>query len=278
MFQGRKLLVATKHQKELIIGPILEKVLGVGVQLAQNIDTDTFGTFSGEIKRLDDALSTARQKCNAALANTHYDLAIASEGSFGAHPTLFFSQVNEELVLLVDKKNNREYFERVVSIETNSNQAKITNEDALISFAKQAKFPSHALILSKAVDDYSEVYKGITKWDELIKTFHYLKELNETVFVTTDMRSMFNPMRQVVIKQAANQLAERLITHCPSCDLPGFGVFSSESGLPCKVCSLPTNGTLKKVVTCTFCSYKSEIHFPNNKMHEDPMYCNFCNP
>ena len=103
MFQGRKLLVATKHQKELIIGPILEKVLGVGVQLAQNIDTDAFGTFSGEIKRLDDALSTARQKCNAALANSHYDLAIASEGSFGPHPSYFFSYSDDEFFETLDK-------------------------------------------------------------------------------------------------------------------------------------------------------------------------------
>lgn len=278
MFQGRKLLVATKHKKELIIGPILEKVLGVGVQLAQNIDTDTFGTFSGEIKRLDDALSTARQKCNAALANTHYDLAIASEGSFCAHPTLFFSQVNEELVLLVDKKNNHEYFERVVSLVTNFNQAQITSEEQLIAFAKQAQFPGHALILRKSQTDFSEVYKGITNWDELIKIFHYLKACNPTVSVETDMRSMFNPMRQKVIIQATEQLAKRLTIDCPSCNLPGFGVVSNEIGLPCKACGLPTSGTLKKIITCTFCSYKSEIHFPNNKMYEDPMYCNFCNP
>ncbi|MBP5983779.1 MAG: hypothetical protein KA734_08645 [Fluviicola sp.] len=278
MFQGRKLLVATKHQKELIIGPVLEKVLGVGIQLAQNIDTDTFGTFSGEIKRLDDALSTARQKCNAALANTLYDLAIASEGSFGTHPKLFFSQVNEELVLLVDKKNNREYFERVVSLATNSNQADISNEEQLTAFAKHAQFPSHALILRKSVADFTEMYKGITDWDELIKIFHHIKKFSATVSVETDMRSMFNPMRQAVIKQATVQLAKRLSNDCPSCNSPGFGVVSNVSGLPCKACGLPTNGTLKKVVTCTFCSYKSEIHFPNNKMHEDPMYCNFCNP
>ena len=278
MFQGRKLLVATKHQKELIIGPVLEKVLGVGIQLAQNIDTDTFGTFSGEIKRLDDALSTARQKCNAALTNTHYDLAIASEGSFGAHPTLFFSQVNEELVLLVDKKNNREYFERVVSLATNSNQADISNEEQLIAFAKHAQFPSHALILRKSVADFTEIYKGITDWDELIKIFHHIKKFSATVSVETDMRSMFNPMRQAVIKQATVQLAKRLSNDCPSCNSPGFGVVSNVSGLPCKACGLPTSATLKQVTTCSFCSFSTNILFPNNKMHEDPMYCNFCNP
>lgn len=278
MFQGRKLLVATKHQKELIIGPVLEKVLGVEVQLAQNIDTDTFGTFSGEIKRLDDALSTARQKCNAALANTHYDLAIASEGSFGSHPTLFFSQVNEELVLLVDKKNNREYFERVVSLATNSNQAQITSKEQLIAFAKQAQFPSHALILRKSATDFSEVNKGITNWDELLQIFNSLIKSSTTVSVETDMRSMFNPMRQAVIKQATEQLAKRLSNDCPSCNSPGFGVVSNESGLPCKACGLPTNATLKQVIICPFCSFSTSIQFPNNKMHEDPMYCNFCNP
>ncbi|MEN9977663.1 MAG: hypothetical protein RLZZ569_288, partial [Bacteroidota bacterium] len=67
MFQGRKLIIATKHQKEKIIAPIMEEALEVNALLVENFDTDVFGTFSGEIKRLDDALSTARNKCNRAL-------------------------------------------------------------------------------------------------------------------------------------------------------------------------------------------------------------------
>lgn len=54
MFQGRKLLIATKHEKEKAIASIFEKELGVKCFVAPNLDTDTLGTFTGEIERKDD--------------------------------------------------------------------------------------------------------------------------------------------------------------------------------------------------------------------------------
>ena len=57
MFSGRKLLIATKHQKEKAIAPILEKELGVIAILASNLDTDVLGTFTGEIERKEDPIT-----------------------------------------------------------------------------------------------------------------------------------------------------------------------------------------------------------------------------
>ena len=84
-------MVATKHGKEKVIAPILERSLGVKVLSTTNLDTDRFGTFSGEVERKGTPLEVARAKCEAALKLTGADLAVASEGSFGPHPELFFA-------------------------------------------------------------------------------------------------------------------------------------------------------------------------------------------
>ncbi|WP_229359370.1 hypothetical protein [Flectobacillus major] len=53
MFQGRRLLIATKHQKQKVIAPILEKELGVVCVVLPELDTDKLGTFTGEVNRKD---------------------------------------------------------------------------------------------------------------------------------------------------------------------------------------------------------------------------------
>ncbi|MFM8711078.1 MAG: DUF6671 family protein, partial [Sphingomonadales bacterium] len=88
LFTGRKLLIATKHKKEIVLSPLLEAALGVHCFTDDRLDTDLLGTFTGEIERLDDPLTTARKKCEQGMALTGCDLAVASEGSFGAHPSL----------------------------------------------------------------------------------------------------------------------------------------------------------------------------------------------
>ena len=67
MFKGRKLVIATKHEKEKVIAPILEKELGVKCFVAPDLDTDLLGTFTGEVERKDDPIITARKKCLIAM-------------------------------------------------------------------------------------------------------------------------------------------------------------------------------------------------------------------
>jgi hypothetical protein len=104
MFNGRKLLIATKHNKEQVIAPILEEGLGVHCFVPENYDSDIFGTFSGEVERKNTALETVRAKCLAAMAEFDCDLGIASEGSFGSHPSIFFAQADDEFLIFIDKK------------------------------------------------------------------------------------------------------------------------------------------------------------------------------
>lgn len=119
MFAGRRLLIATKHEKEKVIAPILERELGVTCFVSEKFDTDTLGTFTGEVARHDDPLTTARKKCQMAMVLNECDLAVASEGSFGPHPYLFFVPANEELLLFLDKKNNLEITVRELTTDTN---------------------------------------------------------------------------------------------------------------------------------------------------------------
>ena len=74
IFDGRKLVIATKHKKENVIAPLLEQYLSVKCIVPEDFDTDELGTFTGEIERKDDALSTVRQKCLLAMEQTQVEL------------------------------------------------------------------------------------------------------------------------------------------------------------------------------------------------------------
>jgi hypothetical protein len=104
MFKDRRLVVATKHQKEKILAPILDPALGVRCFVDETLDTDVLGTFTGEVERGLDPIAIARQKCLMAMDLTGCDLGIANEGSFGPHPSYFYLHADDEFVIFIDKK------------------------------------------------------------------------------------------------------------------------------------------------------------------------------
>lgn len=278
MFKGRKLLIATKHGKEKVIAPILENKLGVKCFVSNDFDTDVLGTFTGEIERKDDPITTARKKCLMAMQQYNCDMAIASEGSFGSHPSIFFVPADDEILLFIDKKNNLEIIARELSTNTNFNSEEIKTENQLKDFAKRIHFPTHGLIIKKARNDLTEIVKGITDWETLIVTFHRFIEKHKIAFVETDMRAMYNPSRMNVIEKATEKLIAKIISYCPQCNTPGFGITDAKQGLPCSLCGFATRSTLSYIYTCQMCCYTKEVKYPNNKITEDPMYCDFCNP
>ena len=278
MFKGRGLVIATKHEKEKVIAPLLEDALGVVCFIQDGFDTDTLGTFTGEIERKLDPISTARKKCLMAMGVSNCDLGIASEGSFGPHPSLFFSSADDEFLIFMDTKNNLEIIVRELSTETNFNGSEIKNEQELLDFADLVKFPSHGLILRKSRTDNSYMVKGITNLEDLKNSFHLMLEKFNTVYAETDMRAMYNPSRMIVIKNAAKKLADKVNSCCPQCDTPGFGVTDAKKGLECSLCGSPTNSTLSFMYSCQKCHFNKEELYPHKKTTEEPMYCDFCNP
>jgi hypothetical protein len=278
MFENRKLIIATMHQKESVIAPILEKELGVICFTDKTFNTDKFGTFSGEINRELDPISVARQKCLNAMKINSCDLGIASEGSFGPHPTMFFANADDEFLLFIDSKNKIEIIARELSTSTNYNAKKINNYQELLVFAEQVGFPEHGLILRKSKNEINSIFKGLVCQRTLKNSFDELKKKYDSVFVETDMRAMYNPTRMKVIEKATISLVQKIKSKCPSCLMPGFGITDSKSGLKCDNCGSPTNSPLSYIYVCKHCKYMKEELYPHKKISEDPMYCNYCNP
>ncbi len=278
LFQNRKIVIATKHEKEKVIKPILESNLDVHCFIPNNFDTDQWGTFSGEIERNEDVLNTLRKKCLNAMKENSCDLAIASEGSFGAHPTIFFAHADDEVVMLMDTKNELELVAREISTDTNFNGSYVENKSELLAFASKTKFPSHGLILKSSESSFEKAIKGITDEKLLLEAFENLSNQYGKVYVETDMRALYNPTRMTVIEKAVNKLVNVILSQCPNCETPGFTVTEVKEGLPCEWCNSPTRSTLSFISSCKKCNFASEEKYPHQKTTEDPMYCDFCNP
>ncbi len=278
MFQGRKLIIATKHEKEKVIAPLLEKALGVSCFVNENFDTDILGTFTGEIERNLDPISAARAKCTMAMELSNCDLAIASEGSFGPHPSMFFVSADDEFVIFIDKKNGLEIIARELSTATNFNGKDVKTEAELLEFSHTANFPSHGLILRRAKDDNHEIFKGITDINRLKEIFNKLFDAYQSVYAETDMRALYNPSRMIVIESVTHKLINKINSLCPQCGKPGFGITDAKSGLECSLCGSPTNSTLSYIYVCQYCQYTKEEMYPHKKTSEDAMYCDYCNP
>ncbi|OBX27259.1 hypothetical protein LX77_02786 [Gelidibacter algens] len=278
LFRNRKLIIATKHEKEKVIAPLLEAALGVICYVKEDFDTDALGTFTGEVERKLDPIATARQKCLMAMEAGNCDLGVASEGSFGPHPSFFFVSADDEFLILIDKKNNLEIIVRELSMATNFNGMEIKNEQELLDFANTVKFPSHGLILRKSKSDTESIIKGITDKQNLMKAYETLYEKFHMVYAETDMRAMYNPSRMAVIESAAQKLVARVKSCCPHCNMPGFGITEAKKGLECSLCGLPTNATLSYIYVCQQCQFQKEDMYPHHRTTEDPDFCNYCNP
>jgi hypothetical protein len=277
IFIGRRLVIATQHEKEKVIAPHLQ-AMGAQIFVPADFDTDQFGTFSGEIERKVDPLEAARRKCIAACEKYGCSIAIASEGSFGAHPGIFFVPADDEILVLMDLKYGLEIKAREISTQTNFSGANCSSWQEVKAFAKKALFPSHGLIVRIKQAEAADMVKGIINWQDLRMAVTMRLKKHGQVFVETDMRAMYNPTRMSVIEQAAIKLADSFNRLCPECRTPGFDIANIVEGLPCSHCGIPTRSTLSWLYECQKCKYHEERKFPNGKQQEDPMYCNWCNP
>jgi hypothetical protein len=272
LFQNRTAALATIHAKEKIIAPIFEQYnTGLQIRVA-SVDTDSFGTFTGETERKGSQTETARMKCMAAIEQTGLSIGIASEGAFGPHPSIPFVAANVEIVMLKDTKLSIEVCGQHLTSATNFSSQKVNSVEAALEFADSAGFPSHGIIVRG-----NPIVKGIHDYETLTFAVSQALAQQPLVQIETDMRAMHNPTRCRAIAAAAADLAERLMTLCPHCRLPGFGRGTNIQGLPCNWCGLPTQEAKGYWMECPTCQYREEV-LNSSEQYANPACCMFCNP
>lgn len=274
-YHGRRVALATKHGKLAQIGPALRAAVSLEV-VPVDLDTDMFGTFTGEIARPGDTLHTAIAKAEAAAHAGMISLGVASEGSFGPHPGSPFVSANLEIVVLVDLDIGCHIAEQVLTTNTNFAHVRLTPDQSPDDFAHSVGFPTHALVVQPSVGP-GTIIKGITDDAELKSaiTASAAASPDGQALVQTDMRAHCNPTRQLQIAEAANKLAKRLTVLCPACGAPGWGQVETKAGLPCEICGWPTNFTLTIINGCAVCSFR-EAHDLDEVAKAS--YCPMCNP
>ncbi|NMG20278.1 DUF6671 family protein [Brasilonema bromeliae] len=282
LFTNRVAVLATMHHKEKVIAPILEQELGIKVVVPKYFNTDRFGTFTREIKRVGTQIEAARLKAETVLTMTGETLAIASEGTFGPHPGSPFIPCNREVVILLDKTNGLEIIGQEISTETNFNHRIVNSLEEAQDFADTIGFPEHALVvsLSSSPRSQDEIIKGIKTREQLVEAVQF--GLNSSkdgkVYIETDMRALYNPTRMKNIAASTHDLVRKLNHACPNCSCPGFELVQRIKGLPCAYCHAPTQLTIAAVYKCQKCGFSKEKLFPDGLEKADPAQCLYCNP
>jgi hypothetical protein len=278
VYQGSQVAFLTQHGKEQLVGDRLEEALGCQLVHTSAYDTDLLGTFTNEVARQGSQLDAARAKAEIGMGLTGLHIGIASEGSFGPDPFVGFTPWNSEVLLWVDQQLGIEV-QGFAHGPAQSLQRTIQTLDELHSFVTEANFPSHHLNLRPEHALSAPWQKGISDMQELIQAFHVAQSLSAGggVVIENDLRAFSNPTRQALIRQATDDLIQKLRSACPQCAKPGFSLKKKLPGLPCRVCAQPTQLPIGEVWLCVSCTFEDKI-LVNTTELADPARCNYCNP
>jgi len=272
-------VLTTKHAKSRAIAPAFLRDLGAKVT-EYLFDTDTLGTFSGEIERKGNMLECARHKCELGLKNTGAYYGLASEGSFGPHPYIPFVFCDHEVLYFIDRQLDFHLYLSLLSTETNYLTRTIDCQRELEKIVKQALFPSHALIVRPNAGSKGPLFKGINTHIDLEKAFKESLKYSQDgkVWIETDMRADMNPSRMAVIGKLADDLAQRLSRLCPKCKVPGWGKVRIKKGLRCRWCDTETELVQSEIFGCTKCDYEEIVARADGLTKAGPENCPYCNP
>lgn len=278
-YQDAAVAFGTMHGKEGVVAPVLLGQLGLKV-VVPDLNTDVFGTFTGEKKRAGSQLEAARQKARKAMKLTGLPLGMASEGSFNPDSIFPFITKNIELLLFIDDNLGIEVEGVYVSRESNAVAGYATTLEEAKKIAHQAGFPNHGMVVRPSEKNWKGMRKGLTSWEEFEVAFtQIMKSLfTRRVYVHSDMRAFHNPTRMKVIRLAAEDLVRKLQAECPGCKTPGYGVIRWSTGLPCALCGLPTEFVRSHTLGCLKCDHTEEVSYPDKVQKADPSMCGYCNP
>ncbi len=277
-FHGKIFYFATKHGKEAILKPLLAE-FGMDC-IATPIDTDEFGTFSGEVERTGSVRETLRKKIKAAADQySEAQLILASEGSFGPHPLIGFMQTDLESLLLWDRETGSEIYAEYLATDPVHAENILGPRDDYRAFLKEIKFPDHGVIVHPE-GLLAPLFKGLHTVQAVEQAMLecFVASTTARVVLMTDLRACHNATRRDAIYNAGKKLIESLNSFCPTCKYPGFTVVETVPGLPCAACKEPSRIAKAVLLACPRCKTKEERPRPDGQRELDPSECEFCNP
>lgn len=272
-YQGIKAVITTQHAKEKLVAPSLARL---GIELMHyNFNTDSLGTFSGEIPRTSTQRETALQKARIGMKTTGLHYGVASEGSIGADPWVPFINSAIESIAWIDDVFGLEIVEFERGTEIIAVKTEVSSLGELDDFLERADFPRHGLIVYPS-SKKGPIYKGIRDLVALEDAISTVTK-NGKAIVESDLRAHMSPSRSEVIERCAEKLACRLAQLCSECGAPGFGTVGNVYGLKCELCGEVVKKAIRgEIHGCAKCDFREEKL--NGKTEVSAAQCERCNP
>lgn len=274
----RRVALGTMHGKAAVIAPPFA-ALGIGVEVPEGLDTDRFGTFSGEVARAGTMEQAARAKAKAAAAATGLPVGLASEGAYGPHPAVPFLALGQEMLLWHEVATGREVVEVLRDDRPVYDEALVGSVAEVEGFLARIGFPGVAVVVA-GEGAAVPLAKGLTDTRSVERAVAEALALADSgrARVMTDMRAHLNPRRMSVIGDLAQRMAARLAVACSACAAPGWGRLRLRGGLPCGDCGTPTGLIRDEIIGCTACGAEEPRPVPGMPEWADPGDCPMCNP
>ncbi|MBG6108837.1 DUF6671 family protein [Frigoribacterium sp. CG_9.8] len=274
-YTGATVAFATMHGKQYLAQQAFHEILDADVIAPAGLDTDQFGTFSGEITRTLSPRTAAQVKARLGiqLAGTPYGL--ASEGSFNSG--FGFLVEHHEVLLFIDQSRGIELVEGVIATSPLPPAREISTVDDALGYAAAVGHPEQGLMLrGGAVGELIE--KDLISVESLPGVVERTLRLSAgyPLTIAPDYRAHRCPSRADVITTLAYRMARRLATACPECHTPGFGQLDVERGLRCSDCGQPTRVIAADIHGCGLCPHTVRILRPDRVAA--PQWCDYCNP
>ena len=271
-FAGRRAVIVTKHGKERALDPLLRGRLGMYTEVLQ-LDTDRFGTFTGEVARAGSQLDALREKLRAGAEATPYDAVIvASEGSFSVDPYFPIVTLDIELVGLYDPSGEIEIVGRAIAPAAHAFSAEVTDENALAHALTRIGFPDHAAVLHDGLD----IHKGLRERGRIGSLVRAAWRRGVTPRIESDARAFMNPTRMALIAAACEDALALALSRCLRCAGIGYGLRELLRGLPCRDCGETTDMVCAELWGCRACGFTERR--PRSDDYADPASCPLCNP
>ena len=213
--------------------------------VAPDLDTDTLGTFSGEVPRPDALVETCAIKAELAFRSLDVDCAIANEGSYGPIDAVPLVPSGIEIMAFIDRKRGIRIIETLATHRTNWRLLRFKAGDPNVPAAVKAMgFPRYGVFVLVQQRHGSHPIKGLDPLDDVVSAMNQEAKRSEDglAVLIADMRAHRNPTRMRVLRALSWKLAKRLEWLCPKCDAPGFGSIGNR-GAACRarICGKPTH-------------------------------------